>query len=92
VERLTLGHLVPSSESASNTQAAPESAVLAGTAPGSAGLLPPSPTSDVVIDTAGGAVRDHAHFVTSGGESGARPPESGPWTRAGRDEGGWTQT
>jgi len=91
MERLTLGHLVPSSESAGNTVAAPESAVLAQTAPGSAGILPPSPTSDNVLDTAGGSVSDYARLKSADGGTGSRPANDGPDTTF-QSGSGWTQT
>jgi hypothetical protein len=91
MERLTLGHLVPSSESAGNTQAAPESAVLAQTAPGSASVLPPSPTSDVVVNTVGGTVRDHAKLITDGGEPGSRPAQDHGWATEFQRSEPWRQ-
>lgn len=42
--------LVPSSMSAGNTQADPGSYKLAMTAPGSPSILPPSPTTDNLLD------------------------------------------
>lgn len=93
MERLTPGRLSVTSESAGNTQADPESARLAMSAPGSEGILPLSPTSDNVVNTAGGATEDYARFKTDGGGTGTRPAsEGGGWTTEFQDSPPWRQT
>jgi hypothetical protein len=69
--------LVPSSMSAGNTQADPRSTVIAMTAPGGEGILPPSPTSDTVVPIGcDGRIEDYVHLITDGGAVASGRPRS----------------
>jgi hypothetical protein len=95
LSHLALGSLggAGASMSGGNTVADPAGPALSQTAPGSPGVLPPSPTHDQVVQTDRAPGEDFARLKNRDGSEGVRPDNSGGgWTTQAQPDRVWRQT